>query len=149
MSQGVPFIHAGQEFLRSKQGVENSYKSSDEINSVYWENADKHWEFVEMVKDLIEIRSEYNIFRQDRKSIIKNSIKLSTKTDNRSSISMYGKGIDESFYVIFKNNYDYEYIDFERVMTIVFDGRKRTDTVCESIEMNKPGVYILKRGGAN
>ena len=149
VSQGVPFIHAGQEFFRTKQGVENSYKSPDEINTVYWERADENWEYVEMVRDLIKIRSEYNIFCLDRKSNIKNSIKLSTKTDNRSSISMYGKGIDESFYVIFKNNYEYEYIDFEQVMTLVFNGRKRVDTECESFEINKPGVYILKRGGLN
>jgi pullulanase len=147
ISQGVPFIHAGQEFFRTKQGVENSYKSPDEINTVYWERADENWEYVEMVKDLIKIRAEHSIFCLDRKSVIKNSIKLSTKTDNRSSISMYGKGIDESFYVIFKNNYEHEYIDFERVMTLIFDGRHRVDTECESLEINKPGVYILKRGG--
>ena len=27
LSQGVPFIHAGQEFYRTKHGEHNSYKS--------------------------------------------------------------------------------------------------------------------------
>ncbi|KAA8494407.1 Pullulanase [Porphyridium purpureum] len=35
-SQGVPFIHAGQEMMRTKQGVENSYCSPDDINMVRW-----------------------------------------------------------------------------------------------------------------
>lgn len=32
LSQGVPFIHGGQEFMWTKEGVANSYKSTDEIN---------------------------------------------------------------------------------------------------------------------
>ena len=43
VSQGVPFIHAGQEFFRTKQGVENSYKSPDSINKIDWNLADKNW----------------------------------------------------------------------------------------------------------
>lgn len=35
-SQGIPFLHAGQEFLRTKQGVGNSYQSPDEINQMDW-----------------------------------------------------------------------------------------------------------------
>ncbi|MEJ9165261.1 type I pullulanase, partial [Paenibacillus graminis] len=31
-SQGIPFLHAGQEFLRTKEGVENSFRSPVEIN---------------------------------------------------------------------------------------------------------------------
>src|SRR5690606_23960822 len=36
LSQGVPFIHAGQEFFRTKKGDENSYISGDEINQLNW-----------------------------------------------------------------------------------------------------------------
>ena len=32
LSQGIPFLHAGQEFLRTKNGVENSYNAPDSIN---------------------------------------------------------------------------------------------------------------------
>ena len=35
-SQGIPFLHAGTEFCRSKGGEENSYKSSDEVNAIKW-----------------------------------------------------------------------------------------------------------------
>uniref|UniRef100_UPI000ADA4407 hypothetical protein n=1 Tax=Streptobacillus moniliformis TaxID=34105 RepID=UPI000ADA4407 len=53
MSQGIPFIHAGQEFVRTKNGVENSYKSSDEINKFDFERAEKYGSFVKYLSDLI------------------------------------------------------------------------------------------------
>jgi pullulanase len=146
VSQGVPFIHAGQEFFRTKNGVENSYKSSDEINTVYWERADENWEYVEMVRDLISIRNDYNIFRQDRKSIIKDRFKLSNRVNDSNSLCISGKCVDGVFYVIFKNNYEFEYFDFDTTMTLLFDGRRRVSTVCESVNVNKPGVYILLKG---
>jgi pullulanase len=146
ISQGVPFIHAGQEFFRTKQGVENSYKSPDEINTVYWSLADENWDMVEMVRDLISIRKEHNIFRQYRKSIIKSNIKISSKLNDSNTVVTIGKGVNETFYVIFKNDYKYEFIDFQNTMTLIFDGRKRTSTVCESISFDKPGVYIVLKG---
>ena len=146
VSQGVPFIHAGQEFFRTKQGVENSYKSPDSINTVYWSLADENWDMVEMVKDLISIRKDYNIFRQYRKSLIKSSIKLSSKLSESNSIVTVGKGVEETFYVIFKNDYSYEKIDFDSTMTLIFDGRRRCSTICETVEFDKPGVYIVLKG---
>lgn len=146
VSQGVPFIHAGQEFFRTKQGVENSYKSPDEINTVYWSLADENWDMVEMVKDLISIRKDYHIFRQYRKSIIKSSIKLSSKLSESNSVVTVGKSVDERFYVIFKNDYSYEYIDFGETMTLLFNGRRRCSTICESVGFDKPGVYIILKG---
>ena len=146
VSQGVPFIHAGQEFFRTKQGVENSYKSPDEINMVRWAQCDENWEFVQMIRDLISIRDEFNIFRNDRKSIIKERFKLSSKSNNSQSVCVSGKGVDERFYVIFKNNYEQEHYDFEQVMTMIFDSRKRVSIVCESVSIDRPGVYIIRKG---
>ena len=40
-SQGIPFIQYGSEFLRTKQGDHNSYKSNDEINSIKWSDKNK------------------------------------------------------------------------------------------------------------
>jgi pullulanase len=36
LSQGIPFIHAGQEFMRTKNGLENSYNAPDSINRIDW-----------------------------------------------------------------------------------------------------------------
>lgn len=63
LSQGVPFIHAGCEFSRTKKGIDNSYKSGDDINQIDWDLIDKNNELVNYVKKLIYIRKKYNCLR--------------------------------------------------------------------------------------
>ncbi|NJN17614.1 MAG: pullulanase-type alpha-1,6-glucosidase [Oscillochloris sp.] len=43
LGQGVPFIQAGQEFLRSKSGDRNSYNSGDWFNRVDWTLNENNW----------------------------------------------------------------------------------------------------------
>ena len=56
LSQGIPFLHAGEEFLRTKQGVENSYNSPDSINGLDWTALNRHRDVVDYVKGLIALR---------------------------------------------------------------------------------------------
>lgn len=58
LSQGIPFLHAGQEFFRSKQGDHNSYNSSDEVNMIRWQQKDANQESINYVKDLIKLRKQ-------------------------------------------------------------------------------------------
>ena len=41
-SQGVPFILAGEEMLRDKKGVHNSFRSPDSINRLDWNNLKRY-----------------------------------------------------------------------------------------------------------
>ncbi len=64
LSRGVPFIAAGQEFLRSKPSSlggfdHNSYKSPDSVNSLKWDNATVYRDVVEYYKGLIAIRRRF------------------------------------------------------------------------------------------
>ena len=69
-SQGISFLHAGTEFLRSKKGVENSFESSDSINAIDWSLKTKSNEIFEFVKGLINMRKEHTAFRMtDAKQI--------------------------------------------------------------------------------
>ncbi|WP_335474448.1 alpha-amylase family glycosyl hydrolase [Bacillus sp. JJ1764] len=63
LSQGIPFLHSGQEFFRTKQGDGNSYRSSNEINRLDWERKMHYKENVEYVKGLIQIRKNLSCFR--------------------------------------------------------------------------------------
>jgi len=49
-SQGVPFIHAGMEFLRTKGGDDNSYQSPDEINMLDWSMKSKNIDVINYYK---------------------------------------------------------------------------------------------------
>lgn len=60
---GTPFIHAGQEFLRTKQGYENSYNMMDEINQMDWDRAAHYQDNIQFVRDLIQFRKDHPVFQ--------------------------------------------------------------------------------------
>lgn len=72
-SQGVPFLHAGVDFLRTKQGVENSYNWPDSINQLDWPRKAKYRELFDYYRDLITLRKNHPAFRMSStKDIQKN-----------------------------------------------------------------------------
>ena len=68
-SQGIPFIHAGSEFLRSKNGVENSFESPDSINAINWDLKWENEDVFTYVKSLINLRKRYPEFWSNSKSL--------------------------------------------------------------------------------
>lgn len=62
-SQGVPFMLSGEEMLRDKQGVHNSYKSPIEINRLDWDNLQRYPQVFSYYKGLIALRKQYQAFR--------------------------------------------------------------------------------------
>ena len=62
-SQGMPFLHAGVDFLRTKSGDHNSYKSPDAINQIDWNRKAEYQEVFEYYKGLISLRKAYPAMR--------------------------------------------------------------------------------------
>lgn len=65
ISKGTPFWQAGEEMLRTKDGDENSYKSSDAINNIDWsvlKEDSREYKTMLYYKGLIEMRKAYSIF---------------------------------------------------------------------------------------
>ena len=82
LSQGIPFLHAGQEFYRTKKGNENSYNANDEINQLDWDQKEKEIETVNYIKGLIAIRKEHGAFRLQNADLIKKHMTfLQTSTE--------------------------------------------------------------------
>ncbi len=63
LAQGIPFIHSGQEFARTKHGLHNTYCEKDQINQMDYDRRDRYLEIVEAAKALIEIRKKHDVFR--------------------------------------------------------------------------------------
>ena len=63
LAQGTPFMNGGQEFLRTKQGDENSYSSNDTINAIDLTFATKYADVVATYKGLIALRKDFSAFR--------------------------------------------------------------------------------------
>lgn len=62
-SQGVPFILCGEEMLRDKKGVHNSYNSPDSINHLDWNNLKKYPEVFNYYSGMIALRKAHPAFR--------------------------------------------------------------------------------------
>lgn len=91
-SQGTPFMFAGEEVFRDKQGVHNSYKSPDSINAIDWNNKEKYNDQFKYYKGLIELRKAHPAFRMTTAADIAKHLKFdkidSNKTPNLISYSL-------------------------------------------------------------
>lgn len=102
LSQGVPFIHGGQEFLRSKAGVANSYKSSDEINQFEWERVTTFQQAVAYTKGLIALRKAEYLFRLHTHDEIDAHFTALSENFNIVAFSLQNK--DKKYIVVFNAN---------------------------------------------
>ncbi len=75
-SQGVPFLHSGEEFLRTKLGEHNSFKSPDNVNSLNWDRKNIYSDVVEYYKGLIRIRRSHPAFRMSNYTDIEKNIEF-------------------------------------------------------------------------
>ena len=113
-SQGVPFIQAGEEFLRSKplpekKGfAENSYNMSDAVNSIKWDNIHEYPDMIAYYKGLMALRKAHPVFRmQSEAEMTQNLCFLSDTPENVVAYLLKGKGADdtpENILVIFNGN---------------------------------------------
>ncbi|PDY87957.1 type I pullulanase [Bacillus toyonensis] len=91
-SQGIPFLHAGQEFMRTKYGDHNSYKSPDSINQMDWLRRAAYNNEVDYMKGLIDLRKKYPAFRMTSTEQIKKHISFIDAPKNVVAYSIDGKG---------------------------------------------------------
>ncbi|WP_162146836.1 alpha-amylase family glycosyl hydrolase [Acholeplasma granularum] len=133
ISQGVPFYHAGQELYRSKKGVENSYKSPDDINQIKWDIPKS----VEKFNQILKLRKSYKVYRYD--------------FYNNENIDVF-LGHEYITYVLKSKTYELTHYlknDFKEISIpnngkMIFSSQlvsKKSDQYI----LSKPGVYIIKR----
>lgn len=113
-SQGVPFIQAGEEFLRSKplpekkSFAENSYNIPDAVNSIKWDNIHEYPDMIAYYKGLMALRKAHPVFRmQSEAEMTQNLCFLSDTPENVVAYLLKGKGADdtpENILVIFNGN---------------------------------------------
>ena len=103
-SQGMAFIHAGEEMLRSKPSasfnpedgitaedfVENSYKSPDSVNQIVWARKSQYKDVVEYYKGLIALRSQHPAFRMPTTAEIQEKLKFLDSDDNTIAYTITG-----------------------------------------------------------
>ena len=73
-SQGIPFLHGGCEFARTKQGNHNSYNAGDDINDFGWTRKGEYGDIYAFTKGLIELRRAHPAFRMADDALVRKSI---------------------------------------------------------------------------
>ena len=75
-SQGIPFIYAGEEVMRDKKGVHNSYQSPDSINAIDWKRKAEHADVFDYYKGLIQLRKNHPAFRMGDADLVRKHLEF-------------------------------------------------------------------------
>jgi pullulanase len=126
-SQGIPFLHAGVEFCRTKGGNPNSYKSPDSVNQIDWARKEEYHDVFAYYKNLIHLRKKHPAFRMPLASQIQNHIKFCTEYKiGVVSYCIYGREVGDSW---------------EEILLIFNANRKET-----SVELPEGNYRIVVKG---
>lgn len=132
ISQGIPFYHAGQEFYRSKKGVENSYNAPDEINQIHWKPEDQS---VVKLRKLLKLRKKFKLYRQT-------SYNENIKIEKDNHMLLYKLEDKKNILIHYIKNYK----GIEKLPThegtLIFPSQP---ALLEShdIYVDEPGIYII------
>ena len=96
-SQGMPFIQAGQEFLRTKNGDSNSYASGDAVNGLNWAQRAVNASTVNYYKGLIDLRKNHPAFRQSNDALINTNVTASADVKNVLKVVLNGSALGDSW----------------------------------------------------
>ena len=117
VSQGVPFIQCGQDFLRTKPKIlpegtepndwniydENSWNAPDFTNSIKWSRKGQYKEVFDYYKSLISLRKSSKLFRLDSKEDVERCLKFYGQSDG--NLLMYSLKNDDECFLIAINPY--------------------------------------------
>ena len=147
-SQGIPFLHAGQEFMRTKYGDHNSYKSPDSINQMDWLRRAAFNNEVEYMKGLIELRKKYPAFRMTSAEQIKKYITFIDVPKNVVAYTIDEKGSgNKSEYFMVTHNANREDIDItlpsKGPWKVLVDGKQAGNKTLYVVHDNKIKVPAL------
>lgn len=118
-SQGVPFILAGEEMLRDKKGVHNSYCSPDSINEFNWDNLKKYPQVFEYYRNLIQLRKNHPAFRLAKAEAVRTHLEFLPT----------GNGTDKEGCLVAFRLKDLEGIDSWKNIIVIFNANKESKTV--------------------
>ena len=122
-SQGIPFIFAGEELYRHKQGVKNSYNQPDSINAIDWTYKTQYKDLVDYYAALAAIRHAHPGFCLGDAELVREKLEFLDEED--------------PCVVAFRIN-KLEGIDSAKSLTVLLNGSKKP------VALNIPeGQYVV------
>ena len=148
LSQGIPFFHCGNEFLRSKLMFKNTYNLPLDVNAVDWKLKNYNNEVFQYVKSLIEFRKRHSEFNLKDENEIKNKLEFYDVNDFCICFSIKNRG----FLLVFINSgekFEFDLSDYFKNFvncTKIFDDKIIETQVNDNvilIDERKSGVYSI------
>jgi pullulanase len=96
-SQGISFLHAGTEMMRTKDGVENSFESPDSINQIDWNWKVENREVFDYVQGLIELRKNHPAFRMRTAEEVQAHLHFLESSDDLVAYQIDGAEVGDSW----------------------------------------------------
>ena len=157
-AQGISFLHAGEEFLRSKRTEsgeleENSYKSPDSVNKLDWNIKKDNIDVFNYYKGLIKLRKTYKEFRLETTNDIQEKLRFLNKDEEykEDSVVAFSVKDKEEFIVIHNANKNSIKVNIPNgIWGVLVDENKAGTEILYMI--NRPTIlvtgistYLLKR----
>lgn len=153
LSQGIPFIHAGQEFLRSKalgdgKFDHNSYRSPDSVNSMKWSMADINCQEVEYFKGLIDFRKNHELLRMTSREDINRHHEILPSAEGTIALRLFN---DHEELLIYINPipkakvFPLPYGEWEVLVSDTTVSREPMAIYCEGVFVPPISVMVLKK----
>lgn len=156
-SQGIPFIHAGSEFLRTKDGNHNSYNAPDEVNKLVWARKSQYQDNVEFFKGLISMRKNHPAFRMNRAELIREHLSfLEMPQENMVGYRLDGEAVGDKWseiIVLMNAGAQSANYSVEGSWDVMVNGEKAGETPLASIEgeveVPKQTLLVLTRSAGD
>ena len=141
-SQGVPFMLSGEEMLRDKKGVHNSYESPDSINHLDWDNMERYPQVMDYYKNLIAMRKAHPAFHMGSADMVRRNLDFLPGGNCLVAFHINGKKVPGEtwgdIYVAFNAH--------KRARTIEVPEGTYT-VVCRNIKCDPAGLTTVKTKG--
>jgi pullulanase len=121
-SQGIPFLHAGQEMCRTKNGDENSYKSSDSINGINWDRLYQFSDVHNTTQRLLAIRKAHNAFKLGTQELVAKHVQFIDAPNQVVIMHILNAPYDswKNIYIVYngsKSNYEFTAVEKNKLAT--------------------------------
>lgn len=104
LSQGVAFIHSGQEFMRTKFGDPNSYNSPDSTNQIVWSQTNRY--SVDYFRALVKFRKAYQVFHYHTFNDILKNVQVDFLSDHLIKMRIHSENSHNIDFWVFFNAYE-------------------------------------------
>ncbi len=96
-SQGVPFLLCGEELMRDKKGVHNSFESPDSINHLEWSNLEQHPQVFDYYSRLIALRRHHPAFRMGSAGLVRSHLQFLNSSNQVVAYRLNGRAVNDSW----------------------------------------------------